>query len=102
MPSKYPPTERVTPSRLSVGDHLLIRDRLSDQPYGTATINPDGRGSTPHPLATGVWTVTAIGSTLDEGRRRASRQYHLTVEHFDGDVRTLDSSPVQRFNRVIR
>ena len=91
MPSKYPASERVTPSRLRLGDSVLIRERMSDQPYGRGV---DG------PLAVGVWTVLALTTRMDHGHRRAQRTYVLTIEHTGGEQRTLHASPSERFNRV--
>jgi hypothetical protein len=93
MTSKYPPSERVTAGKLAKGDRLLIRERMTDQPYGTR--------DTGGPLAAGVWTVVSVSSRLDEGWRRAKRIYTLVLEHPGAGQRTVCPSPSERFNRVL-
>jgi hypothetical protein len=94
MTSKYPASERVTAGKLAAGDQLLIRERLTDQPFGTR--------DTGGPLATGVWTVVGVSSQLDKaGYRRARRTYTLVLEHPGAGQRTVCPSPSERFNRVL-
>lgn len=93
MTTKYPPTERVTAGRLNVGDEILIRDRRSDQPY---------RPEDEPPFAAGIWTVTKQPEHyLSDSYRRRTANYRMSVEHPGQGPRVIDTSAVQRFNRVI-
>jgi hypothetical protein len=97
MPSKYPPTERVTASSLSVGDDLLIRERAADQPVRNTNLEPG--------FAPGVWQVAEVGAYHRQpftAGRRHNRYYLVTVVNEHGAARIIDTSAVQRFNRVIR
>lgn len=100
--SKYPPTERISSGRMAPGDRLLIRDRQSDQPYGTVSgWDAETRTYTRDPLASGVWTVVAVSSELHRAGRRASRIYTLELEHPGAGRRTITASASERFGRVI-
>ena len=101
MTSKYPPSERVSAGRILPGEQLLIRERQTDQPYGTVTgYDREARRNIVDPLAVGVWTVVDVRSDLELRGRRASRTYWLTLEHHDAGRRTIGASPSERFNRV--
>ena len=99
--SKYPPSERVSAGKLKVGDQVLIRDRQSDQPYGTSTYDAETKEWTTSPFPSGVWTVLSTSSELIGGRRKATRIYTIRLEHPGAGERTIESTPVQRFNRVV-
>jgi hypothetical protein len=89
--SKYPPSQRVSASRLAIGDSILIRERQADQP-------PGGWND---PFPTGVWLVDDISSELTTGHRRAQRSYKVWVTHPSGTQRVITAAPVYRFNKVV-
>jgi len=89
--SKYPATERVSSSKLTAGESILIRNRGSDRLW-----TPQSRTE----LAPGVYRVLNIAWEYYQAGSRQQRQYILELETADHATFIVQTSTAQKLNRL--